>query len=95
MKIELVNVAGVPLKVLVVDSMSPYSACENCGKANYNHPELAKEDTDWCMTCNDEAHRKGWDETQMFHYVIEQMQLGKAVMVGSREEIHGWEKPEE
>lgn len=92
MNIEIVNIAGVPMRVLMVDSLTPYTACENCGKPNYNHPELAKEDTDWCTACNDKVYRADWSEQQMSQYVMEQVRLGKIVLVASREPKDNWEE---
>ena len=85
MRIQKINMNGTQVKALVVDELTPYSPCENCGKANYNHPQLAKEDTDWCMNCNDEEYRSGWNGKQMFAYVMEQMLVhDKAVIICSR-----------
>ena len=43
--------------------------------------ELAKEDPDWCMSCNDDVYRKNWSDVQIGNWAIEQMSRGLAVGV--------------
>tara|TARA_R100001510_G_scaffold57745_1_gene67370 strand:- start:1463 stop:1786 length:324 start_codon:yes stop_codon:yes gene_type:complete len=92
MNVEIIKVGGIITRVLMVDELTPYTACENCGKPNYNHPDLAKEDADWCMYCNDMEHRANWSPEQYFEWTINQTINGKITMIGSREAKHGWKE---
>lgn len=81
MRIEMVDMGGVLTRVLVVQCDDDATMCENCGAENFNHPMLAKADTDWCMNCNDEEARKSMTESEFARWALNQMMLGKAVAV--------------
>jgi len=84
MKIEMMDIEGIVTRVLVVDEYDKASVCENCGGENYNHELLAKEDTDWCMDCNDNIHRKDMSALDVIKWAFGQMLEGKAVLVVRR-----------
>jgi len=85
MKIEMLQAIDgdyLPfIRALVVTKDDTSKPCENCGKPCYDHELLAKEDTDWCLNCNDEYYRKGWSEIKMGMWCMEQMAKGMAVAV--------------
>lgn len=81
MKIEVMPINGFPTRVLVIEEYDTCVPCENCGNENYNHPLLAKEDEDWCMTCNDKEFRSGWSDDDLAKWAIGQMIEGKAIMI--------------
>ena len=86
MKVEVIPLNGLMTRVLVVDDDDETFPCENCGKDAYNHELLAKEDQDWCMTCNDEHYRKDMTDEQMAFWSIEQMIEGKVIVIVRRDE---------
>ena len=81
MEVKMVPIDGLMVRALVVDRNDKFQNCENCGGRSYNHPDLAKEDKDWCLDCNDEAMFSKLDERSMAQWAIEQMDAGKIVIV--------------
>lgn len=81
MEIQLIPIEGLLTRVLVVDDDDHYTPCENCGGACYYHPHLAKEDMDWCMTCNDEHYRGHMSSEQLSQWAMNRMVIGLAIMV--------------
>lgn len=78
---------GPPLsmKILMIEKDDPAPPCENCGKPNYNHPDLAKDDFDWCLNCNDILLKGRMTFAELGMWSIDQIQRGKIVMVGFEE----------
>jgi len=80
-KVEMVPIDGMMIRALVVDGNDEYQNCENCGNRCYNHPDLAKEDKDWCLNCNDAELQSKMSDTEMALWTIQQMDAGKIVIV--------------
>ena len=81
MKITNIKLGNEQIRLLVVGKKDPKQQCENCGFPCYSHELLAKEDPDWCMSCNDDYYRKNWSDVQIGNWAIEQMSRGLAVGV--------------
>ena len=72
----------VSMKVLVVEEGDPTPPpCENCGKPNYNHPDIAKDDMDWCINCNDILLRGRMTLTELDLWSLYQISRGKIIAV--------------
>tara|TARA_R100000234_G_C4917018_1_gene142449 strand:- start:429 stop:683 length:255 start_codon:yes stop_codon:yes gene_type:complete len=84
MKVKMISVDGLIVRALVVDKNDNFQNCENCGGPSYNHPDLAKEDWDWCLNCNDEHLLSKLDDFSMVQWTIEQVDAGKIVVVVTR-----------
>ena len=86
MKIEMATIAGIPQRVLLIEKDDKSSLCENCTKPFYNHPDLAKEDADWCIRCNDDEYRPEMTETELAIWSLEQIRQGKIIVVVTEEQ---------
>ena len=86
MKIEMATIAGIPQRVLIIEKSDDPSLCENCTKPFYNHPDLAKEDDDWCIRCNDDEYRPEMTETELAIWSLEQIRQGKIIVVVTEEQ---------
>ena len=81
MKVAIIHVKGVPVKALIVDEHSPHRICENCSTPCFDHPDLVKEDRDWCVNCNDDHYRGQLNDYEMGMWTLQQMAKGKIVAV--------------
>ena len=81
MDVRMITIDGMLVRALVVDRNDEFENCENCCGPSYNHPDLAKQDKDWCLDCNDEAMLTKLDDFGMAQWTIEQMDAGKIVVV--------------
>ena len=80
-RIDIRQIDGVPTRVLIVTKDSPTMTCENCGKITYHHPDLAKNDPDWCTKCDDDHYRSKMSEKELSLWSLKQMADGKAIAV--------------
>ena len=81
MRVEVVPMWGLKLRALIIEEGDESQPCENCGKPRWQHEDLAKEDVDWCMNCNDEQNRAHMTDTELSMWTIDQHNKGKIVMV--------------
>jgi|TARA_R100000479_G_C6214394_1_gene139360 hypothetical protein len=81
MKVEMIPVEGLLTRVLIIHDDDESFPCENCGKESFSHELLAKEDTDWCMDCNDKHYRAAWTEDQYAKWYLNRMMEGKIVLI--------------
>ena len=81
MRVDIVPIDGVLTRVVIVNEYDDTFLCENCSSPTYHHELLAKEDTDWCMNCNDDYYRKGWSEKRLAQWAVDQMIDGKAICI--------------
>ena len=79
----------VQMLLVTKEEMDSATLCENCGsKRCIQHETLAKEDHDWCMDCNDQAHgRTKMSNIELHNWMVAQSILGYSVMVGLDEEV--------
>jgi hypothetical protein len=76
---------GIYMVALLVDDDDPTETCENCMRQFYNHPDMAKEESAWCINCNDEEYRKDMIGTPALGlWSLHQSNLGKIVKVIKR-----------
>ena len=75
------------MKILVIEKDDPQPpSCENCGKPNYNHPDLAKDDLDWCLNCNDVLLKGRMTLPELGMWSIDQISRGKIIAVAIEED---------
>tara|TARA_B100000131_G_scaffold161608_1_gene156380 strand:+ start:71 stop:337 length:267 start_codon:yes stop_codon:yes gene_type:complete len=86
MKVQMIPMSGIRVRALVVDQNTPHRKCENCSKPCYDHPDLVKDDIDWCINCNDEHYRGHMDDFEMGMWTMKQMSEGKIVIVVTEDE---------
>ncbi len=84
MRIGMTSIGNILVGCLFVTKKEMREAhkCENCGiKPIINHPDLAKEELDWCLECNDQKYLKEYTQEQYNKYCIEKTMEGKAVII--------------
>tara|TARA_R110002073_G_C9261670_1_gene563474 strand:- start:298 stop:558 length:261 start_codon:yes stop_codon:yes gene_type:complete len=86
MKVKTVPMYGIQLRALIVEAGDESQPCENCGKPMWHHEDLAKEDMDWCMNCNDVEHRAHLSDDALGLWTVDQHNKGKIVLVIKEDE---------
>ena len=81
MDVRMITINGMLVRALGVDRNDEFENCENCGGPSYNHPDLAKQDKDWCLDCNDTELQTKMSDREMALWTMEQMDAGKIVVV--------------
>ena len=83
MKIENRTIEGIKQKVLIVEEGDKSEMCESCGKPFFSHVDLAKEEDDWCINCNDEHYRKAYSDLEMGQWSLNQILNGKILVIAT------------
>ena len=79
---------AIPMKYLIVEESyaDKTKLCENCGKPHWSHEDLAVENKDWCINCNDDERGLSPDELAL--WTLDQVAKGLVIAVVSKTNPH-------